>query len=365
MRKNRVAASFMLFSLALTACQDLAVSALTGPDESVNRLAAAQGGGEFVCFTSELRPTAGHAYRYSGVALHFPASELAADGKKRAFHLRIQRSGKDPVVTANCMIPNTPAAAQRLYRSLVRMLAKHARFDPLTIPAPVEERRLYIADRRGTTGPRFDTGPQPTYSLPPITATATPVYEGGATGWTGGGDWGWGSQGDTYTYSGGDSYDAPPTPEDCHADLDPRCNQPLTHADSTVIRASLDRYKRPLNQFTDSVAARHCQELLAAFDQALANGQVFRGLYDLPDSTGGHYGETYADSFHIDPTTLNNAEAGDTIAMRDGVAVTALHETGHLMGYRHGLPTWSNHQDYYTEAPFNLLNPGPNSCIVR
>lgn len=342
------------------------MSALTAPDGAADRLSSARGGGDFMCFTSELRPTAGHAYRYSAVALHFPASELATDGKrKRAFHLRIQRSGKDPVVTANCMIPNTPAAAQRLYRNLVRMLAKHARFDPLTIPAPVEERRLYVADRRGTTGPRFDTGPMPTYPLPPITATAMPIYEGGATGWTGGGEWGWGSQGDTYSYGGGDSWDAPPTQEDCHADLDARCNVPLTPADSTIIRESLARFKRPANQFTDSIARRHCDELFAGFEQAMANGQVFRGLYDTTDSTS-HYGETWQGHFHIDPTTLNAAEAGDTTAMKDGVAVTALHETGHLMGFDHpNGETWIGGQDYYSDYPFNLVNPGPNTCIVR
>jgi hypothetical protein len=367
LRKNRLAACIMLSSFAASACQDLATSAAPNVRESLSRRAVGTEpngqDGEYVCYTSELRLTGGHPYRHTRVALHFPKSELASNAPRLRFHLRIQTPGQNPVAAANCTIPYTRAAAERLYATFTRIFRKRARLDPLAFPIVAEERRFYLGDRRAQGGPHFDT--TPTYSLPGVTAYGTPTNEGGATGWTGTtGEWGWGSQGDAYYNGGGDSWSPDPTPEECHADTDPRCNQPLTHADSAILRSSLARYKRPANQFTDSIARRRCDELFAQFESELAQGKVFRGLYDSTDSTA-HYGETYQTSFHIDPSTLNAAEAGDTIAMRDGVAVTALHETGHLMGYSHGLPTWVNHQDYYTEYPFNLVNPGPNTCIVR
>jgi hypothetical protein len=146
------------------------------------------------CFTSERMPTSGHPYHWSRVELRFPASDLAQDLRTQTFRLQIRIPGRAPVVVANCRIPNTRAAAQRLYARFASIFAGRARLEPLLFVGPGSERRLYLTGRRSPapvpTGPHFDTAPGDV-QLPGVTAYGTPTYEGGATGWTGQTDWGW------------------------------------------------------------------------------------------------------------------------------------------------------------------------------
>lgn len=156
---------------------------------------------------------------------------------------------------------------------------------------------------------------------------------------------------------GGDPYDPPPS-EECDPRIDPDCEQPLTSADSTTLATALANYVRPASAIADTTARRQCQEMLTQFNASYAAGNVFRG-----GSNTSHYGATYLDRIHFDPEWLDAAAAGDATALRE-IANTALHEAAHVLGYDHpNGATWSGGQDYYSDPPFNLLSPGPNSCI--
>ncbi len=98
---------------------------------------------------------------------------------------------------------------------------------------------------------------------------------------------------------------------------------------------------------------------------------MFRGAFDSDatnDPYGSHYGMYNNGNIHYDPAGLDAANAGNTDAIRE-VALTALHEAAHRMGYNHPAGTGPTFdvlgRDYYTAAPFNRLNPGPNSCVAR
>lgn len=84
------------------------------------------------------------------------------------------------------------------------------------------------------------------------------------------------------------------------------------------------------------------------------------------DSTESHDGAYYRGHIHFDPSALAAAANGDPAAMRE-IAITALHEGAHYGGSFHYIdPTWdSQGRDRYSEAPFDRLNPGPNSCVPR
>jgi hypothetical protein len=134
--------------------------------------------------------------------------------------------------------------------------------------------------------------------------------------------------------------------------------QPLTTADSTTITAALAGYVRPPSEIPDSTARRLCGDMLRQFNSSYSAGQVLRGGSDT-----SHFGATYNDRIHFDPSWLDAAAQGDATALRE-IANTALHEAAHVLDYQHPtLPTWVNGQDYYSDPPFNLLSPGPNSCI--
>lgn len=76
-----------------------------------------------------------------------------------------------------------------------------------------------------------------------------------------------------------------------------------------------------------------------------------------------HFGAVHNNRIHFDPEYLEFAAAGDVDAQRE-IANTALHEAAHVLGFDHPTPpVWVGEQDYYSDAPFNLLSPGPNSCI--
>jgi len=99
-------------------------------------------------------------------------------------------------------------------------------------------------------------------------------------------------------------------------------------------------------------------EMLNQFNASYAAGNVFRG-----GTNTAHYGATYQNRIHFDPQFLDGAAAGNATMQRE-IANTALHEAAHVLGYDHpNPPTFVGSQDYCTDPPFNLLSPGPNSCI--
>jgi hypothetical protein len=144
----------------------------------------------------------------------------------------------------------------------------------------------------------------------------------------------------------------------CDPVTDPECEKPLTSADSTAIANALASYLRPTAEIQDTTARRQCEEMRRQFNASYALGNVFRGGSDTD-----HYGAMYNDRIHFDPQYLDAAATGDAVAQRE-IANTALHEAAHVLGFDHPAgPTWQGTQDYYTDVPFNLLSPGPNSCI--
>lgn len=196
-----------------------------------------------------------------------------------------------------------------------------------------------------------DGGDQCMTSTDPGTSDPELVYVSSCTGTTGPG-------------GGGDPGGSTPSPDDgddsttCDPRTDPDCEQPLTTTDSTTITNALAGYVRPSAEIPDSTARALCEDMLREFNRSFAAGAVLRGGSDTD-----HYGATYNDRIHFDPSWLDAAASGDAAALRE-IANTALHEAAHVLDYQHpNPPTWVNGQDYYSDTPFNLLSPGPNSCI--
>jgi hypothetical protein len=295
LRRNRVAAAVVLTALATSACQDLAapsdpragaaslpVPARRAPEWKVDP--------PYVCFTSELMPTNGHAYHWTRVALRFPKAELAADGRTGIVRLRVLMPGRTtPVAVANCRIPKTRAAVERLYHRFESIFAGHARLDPLLFVVPVE-RRSNLTGRRGQVAvapaPSFDTAPGD-WQMPGVTATV-PAGEGGATGWTGM-EWGWGSAGDYYQGGGSDSYD-PGTPTDSPASLAndfdtiprlaPNCAAPQNRMEYAFCHSAAPDSTSPLHAITKSALGRirarggACVEIADRGEELLEDGRL-------------------------------------------------------------------------------------------
>lgn len=157
---------------------------------------------------------------------------------------------------------------------------------------------------------------------------------------------------------GGGGEEEPSDPVNCDPQVDPDCEKPLTSTDQTAISNALASYVRPAAEIQDTTARRQCQEMMNQFNSALAGGTVFRG-----GSNTRHYGAMYNNRIHFDPQFLDAAAQGDATAQRQ-IANTALHESAHVLGFNHPAgATWVGTQDYYSDAPFHLLSPGPNSCI--
>lgn len=202
--------------------------------------------------------------------------------------------------------------------------------------------------------------------------------DGGDTGGTiGDGNDGYGGNGGPGGDSGGSSdpgcpdYGCPP-PDDgeCDPVIHPDCERPLTDADTATIHGSLRTQIRPQSQFSDTTAARVCGQMAGWFRQAMADGAVFRGSFDsdTTNDVGAHYGayNPVTRHIHFDPAGLNAANGGNPDAILE-IAITALHEGAHRAGFDNPNPPTldSEGRDYYTDFPFNHLNPGPNSCIPR
>jgi hypothetical protein len=161
----------------------------------------------------------------------------------------------------------------------------------------------------------------------------------------------------------------PSDPDDgCNPQYDPDCNQPLSSADSATLRLARQRHLRPASAFTNPAAAQQCAAMLTEFDRLYAAGLVFRGRTDTPDGdplTPSHVGafDPVSGTMHFEPSALDAANGGDAAAIRS-LLNTALHESAHALGYDHSDPLWAGDYDLYAEAPFDLLSPGTNSCLI-
>jgi hypothetical protein len=79
-------------------------------------------------------------------------------------------------------------------------------------------------------------------------------------------------------------------------------------------------------------------------------------------STSAAY-DPVSKTMHFEPSTLDAANAGDAVAIRN-IVNSALHESAHSLGFMHSEPFWNGSYDLYAESPFSLLSPGTNSCIT-
>ena len=156
---------------------------------------------------------------------------------------------------------------------------------------------------------------------------------------------------------GGGSVPPDSTSAACDPKTDPKCEQPLTTADSTTILKALKDYVRPDSTIADTTNRRKCKEMRDRFTQSFNAGTVFRGGSDL--TVGRHYGATYESRIHFDPWLLGRAAGGSTSDLRE-LANTALHEAAHVLRLQH--PNGETN-GIYTDQPFNLLPPEPGVCI--
>lgn len=172
---------------------------------------------------------------------------------------------------------------------------------------------------------------------------------------------------------GGSGSGTPTQPSDpydgeCNPQYDPDCNQPLTAADSAALKNGFTVHLRPASQFTDPAKAEQCRQMKGEFDRLMVTGSVYRGKFDTPPNdaqTDAHVGayDPVSRTMHFEPGAMDAANAGDPDAIRN-IVNTALHEAAHALGFDHTDPVWIGTYDLYTEAPFNLLSPGTDTCII-
>lgn len=195
---------------------------------------------------------------------------------------------------------------------------------------------------------------------PELVTMAGCTIGGGGGGGTGGGTGGGG---------GGTTQPADPDNPPCDPRYDPECNQPLSTKDKTTIATAKQRHLRPASQFTDPAKAQQCAQLSAEFDRLYSTGSVFRGGTETAEGdplTPTHVALYHPDSgtMHFEPSALDKANAGDPVAIRN-IMNSALHEAAHALGFVHTDPVWAGDYDLFVEAPFNLLSPGANSCLIN
>lgn len=138
-----------------------------------------------------------------------------------------------------------------------------------------------------------------------------------------------------------------------------QCNTKFSKEERRIIELALNRFTRQSNQFSDTTAARECEEMktwvLAAIVDTLHPGAppFGKGTSNSPSHWGGENGG-YA---HVDPRILSDAQAHPGLTPQmSRLAAEAMHEVAHLhhVGNDHDgdAPT----QRPYSNDYFRFLN---------
>lgn len=332
---------------AVAACSDLPTTPPVQDqiDQKAAFIVGQVGTPKYVCFSSERRPTEGKPFRYTRTVLHFSGAETAADGQTREFMLRVASPGREPVIAANCRIPATRAAAERLYRSFARMVGHGATLSPFHYAGADAPRNLFVSEKRrsrmAVTDPRRTGGdPCSAGCYFPLTAYGGPnsplISGGGYYGYEGG----WGSQGDTYSSGGGD-YATPP-PVDSEIDtVDPGDTLPdCSLAQSRPWQAAYCRATAPTDgrlQKTQDALARiaqrgpDCATIAQKGSELLASGEL--RYYTWTQGDAGGWGRPDFGAMLADFWADNYA----TVISPDGRNLDQVlaHEVEHTMGLQH------------------------------
>jgi hypothetical protein len=272
----------------------------------------------------------------------YPRAELAAEGATRKFVYRGYADGATLVRDAECIVPATRGALERITRVFIRKGdAGEPTMQIMSDPWVV----VVTACQYGGMYPDCDEKPTDI----PINGDECLFYGVcNPTGGTGGGENGGGGDG----------------PSGCDPIVDPAgCNKPLTAADKAMIVAALKTHVKPASAFTDTAKARQCGELADAFEALFNADAVFRGGYDGPSASGEDHQAAYNPvdgTIHFEPSALDGALSSGNYFE---IAYSALHEAGHGTGDHPNGYMMLGKAQIYVDAPFNLLNPGTNSCL--
>lgn len=270
----------------------------------------------------------------------YARAELAPGSATRKFTYRGYANGTALVRNAECTVPATRRAMERIARTFIReedpgAPTMHVMADPWVV--------VVTACQYGGTYPNCNDQP-----------SDVPVMEN---------DCAFYGTCDTTSGPGGGGAGGSGSPAGCDPIIDPAgCNKPLTPADKAMIQAALKTYVKSAAAFADTATARKCGELASTFQSLFDADAVFRGGYDGPSAAGEDHQSAYNPvdgTIHFEPSSLDGALSSGNYFE---IAYSALHEAGH---------TNADHPDgymmlgtiqVYSDAPFNLLNPGPNSC---
>jgi hypothetical protein len=347
---------FALLAVVLSACSDTPTTpAVENEGPQFSKLGSTpRGVARTVAVVCDYRrPLAGsvHGWEVRRVRLRLPLRTATATGRTLRYTYRMETAEGQVRRFANCPIPATGAAI-RWMDEFVGATRPGAR--RTVIGGPEAESVLRGCVRDGLCEIEGIEATVPGTSDPdcmykytgscedPFSTPSTPEE-------------------DHLPGGGGDDGTSAPSEQSCEASRDTTCLQPLTRADSATILKALRDHLRPDSAIADTTARRECAEMRRQFEESFATGNVFRGAYNNPDSTA-HFGTTFGEKIHMDPWLLDGANGGDLGLIRE-VAITALHESAHVMklGHPNGF-TMVNGRDVYTDPYYNRLSPGPNSC---
>jgi hypothetical protein len=297
-------------------------------------------------------------WRYGRAVVRFAPEEVAENGATVHYRFSGYEDGTRLISTAECTIPRTDAAIRRMDANFGIRRAPLASAGRSRIPGPRMDCTGENCSLPGVIGTACSWGgvwPY-CYSKPTSLAQVQCGALDPACGGTGGG-----TPDDPWTWDGGGGSD-PTAPESCDPAVDPACEKPLTNIDVDAIRHALTTFVRPDTAIHDSTARVECAEMRRTFESTLGAGNVFRGAYDS-QSPDEHYGMSLSGHIHFDPWLLNSAAGGNVNDQRE-LANTALHEAAHVAGHHHpNAPQLIDGYDVYSDPYFNLLSPGPNTCI--